>query len=198
MPKIVDHTAQRQRIADAALELIGSKGLEHTTVRAIASQAGMSVGSMRHYIATQDDLFVFAMELFSERFKARVAALAPEGSLIERLQAVLEQLLPLDDERRLETEVWLAFVVRAQNKPKLKATLKEMNEAILWHIEIVLDILIATGYFREGVQKEVEGERLLALINGLAINAILWFETTTPDKMRALLRSHLLSITVEP
>lgn len=194
MPKIVDHSLQRQRIANAAFRLIQKEGIEHTTVRAIAQEAGMSVGSMRHYLATQDDLFIFAMQLCAEQNRTRVEALPQTGSALEQLSAFLEQLLPLDEERLLETKIWLAFVARAQANPTLVATLKEINEGLLLYIQVVIDVLTSAGYLSQEPTDTLEADHLLALVNGLAINALLFPDRMAPDKVRAVLKHHLLSL----
>jgi AcrR family transcriptional regulator len=48
MPKIVDHDKQRVLVAEAAWRIIRKNGMEQASVRNIAEEAGISVGSMRH------------------------------------------------------------------------------------------------------------------------------------------------------
>ena len=59
MPKIVDHDKQRQRVAEVALRVIQRGGLEKATVRNIAEEAELSVGSLRHYFTSQAELLAF-------------------------------------------------------------------------------------------------------------------------------------------
>ena len=61
MPKIVDHDAQRQTFANAAMRLIAAQGLEGVTMRAVAREAGLSYGSLFHYFDSKDELMAFAV-----------------------------------------------------------------------------------------------------------------------------------------
>lgn len=46
----------RQRVADVALRMFRDIGFEKTTMRAIAAEAGVSVGNAYYYFASKDDL----------------------------------------------------------------------------------------------------------------------------------------------
>lgn len=46
----------RARIRDAALRLFADHGVEGTTIRDIATDAGVSVGLVRHHFGSKDDL----------------------------------------------------------------------------------------------------------------------------------------------
>lgn len=72
MPKLVDHDKQRVLVAEAAWRIIRRDGMEQASVRNIAEEAGVSVGSMRHYFSTQSELLRYAMNLVSERVSHRV------------------------------------------------------------------------------------------------------------------------------
>ncbi|WEZ71146.1 TetR/AcrR family transcriptional regulator [Bacillus altitudinis] len=89
--------------------MIKQEGLESASVRKIAVEAGISAGSMRHYFSTQQELFLFSMNLIQERVKERIAKLPLNGSTEENVFTLLEQVLPLDEERIFEMEVWQAF-----------------------------------------------------------------------------------------
>jgi AcrR family transcriptional regulator len=54
-PAFEDLTA-RARIRDAALRLFGDYGVDGTTIRAIARQAGVSGGLVRHHFGSKEDL----------------------------------------------------------------------------------------------------------------------------------------------
>ena len=48
---------------------------QRASVRNVAQEAGLSMGSLRHYFSTQSELLCFAMQLVGDRAQARVAAL---------------------------------------------------------------------------------------------------------------------------
>jgi AcrR family transcriptional regulator len=80
----------KQRLADVALRMFREIGFEKTTMRAIAAEAGVSVGNAYYYFASKDDL---VQELYV-RVQAEHAAKADEAlegvkDLASRLKATL-------------------------------------------------------------------------------------------------------------
>lgn len=120
VPKIVDHEARRGEIALAVRRLVAREGLPGATVRAVAAESGWSMGAVRYYFASQDELLTFAVESMMERVPERVMRIRermPAGP--ERAVAYLEQILPLDRDRRAECTVWLAALARARHDPAM-------------------------------------------------------------------------------
>src|SRR5690242_14963122 len=100
MPKIVDHVKQREKIVEATWRVILREGIGQTSVRKVAEEAGLSPGAMRHYFSTQSELLVFSMDFVSQQFEQRVQSIKyDKGSLLEYIQKIIEELLPLDQER---------------------------------------------------------------------------------------------------
>ena len=121
MPKIVDAAQRRRHLAEAAWRVIRRDGLESASVRNVAREAGLSSGSLRHMFGTQAELLVFAMNQVVDRITCRLDALDPAGDPRAVAERHLLELLPLDDERREENEIWLAFTARALVDPELRA-----------------------------------------------------------------------------
>ncbi|CAM5209993.1 HTH-type transcriptional regulator BetI [Ureibacillus acetophenoni] len=63
MPKIVNHDERKAQIAKATWIVIARDGLGGASVRSIAKEANLSLGAVRHYFNTQDELLEFAMQL---------------------------------------------------------------------------------------------------------------------------------------
>ncbi|PTL60463.1 TetR/AcrR family transcriptional regulator [Paraconexibacter algicola] len=173
MPKIVDHDARRREIAQALWALLRREGPAAVTLRRVAAEAGWSLGAVRHYFASHDALLVHAMELVITRVGERIAALGPDPEPL----AILEETLPLDDERRAEAQVWLAFTAVALSDPDLRALRDRTHVALRG-----LCVRVAGG-------DAARGELLHAAVDGLALHALLDPAVTTPDRQRALLRA---------
>jgi len=81
--------ATRARILDAALELFRDQGFEGTTMRGIASEAGMSLGSAYYYFQSKEDLVMAFYERAMEAMVPRLeAALAGPGGFEEKVAAL--------------------------------------------------------------------------------------------------------------
>jgi AcrR family transcriptional regulator len=130
MPKVVDAVRRRRELAEAVWRVIRRDGLEQASVRNVAREAGLSMGSLRHYFRSQDELMAFALRMVIERIEQRIAALDPQDDPRRRAERVLSELLPMDADRRAENEVWLAFTARALVDPDLRALRDEGYEIL--------------------------------------------------------------------
>jgi AcrR family transcriptional regulator len=184
MPKQVDHAQRREELADALWRVVTREGVEHASLRRVAAEGGWSTGSLRHYFETQSELLAFAMELVVERVGARVAALDPHADPRTLAERLLHEVLPLDPERRAEMQVWLAFTTRALVDPSLRE-LRDGAHAGLR--QLCRDAIALVG----APPSEPEAERLHALIDGLALHAVLDPATTTPERQVELVAAHL-------
>ncbi len=71
MPKIVNHEHRRKLIGEAVWRFILKDGMNGATVRNIAKEAGLTLGSLRHYFNFQEELLVFSMEFVKKRVTER-------------------------------------------------------------------------------------------------------------------------------
>jgi TetR/AcrR family transcriptional regulator, regulator of biofilm formation and stress response len=70
-------TTERERpLMEATLRIIGRAGLDSVTHRAVASEAGMSLGAVTHHFATRDALVDAALRFAVSREVNRLRALA--------------------------------------------------------------------------------------------------------------------------
>jgi AcrR family transcriptional regulator len=194
MPKLVDHQERRQELVDAAWRVIQRDGVEGASVREIAAEAGCSPGSLRYYFPAQADLIAFAMALVAERVHARVAALQPGDDVSASVLEALEQVLPLDEERRMEMEIWLAFSARAQVDPALRPQRDETYAALRRFVRTGIDALADAGLMHPGLSREAETRRLHALVDGLALHGVTSPTEMTPRRLRRVVRAHLATL----
>lgn len=192
MPKIVDHEERKSHIAEATWRVILNQGMKGATVRKIAQEAGVSLGALRHYFATQQELLGFAMKLVSDRANARIKDIAglglPPKELVTR---VLMELLPLNDNNMAEMEVWFAFVFHLKYAEEDYGGL---NDGIYPGIVNLLGHLEESGLLREGLDMSIEAERLYALLDGVAIHALLEPQRLDRERILRVLHSHMDSI----
>src|SRR5215467_14024866 len=135
MPRVVDHAQRRTELAEAVWRVIRRDGVEHASVREVAREANLSMGSLRYFFDSQDGLLRFAMQEVMRRVQARIEAGAAAreaamrgGKTGEVVVGLLEQVLPVDDERLAEAQIWLAFTPRALIDPHMQALRREADE----------------------------------------------------------------------
>ena len=187
MPKNVDHDQRRRELAEAVWRVIRRTGVDGASVRAAAHEAGWSAGALRHYFRTQSELLDFAIDLAAERISQRVGALELADDPRGAVEQLLSELLPLDDERRAENEVWLAFTARALIDPELRARHAEIDAALRAAALRAVEMLGLPA----GRERALEAERLHALLDGLALHAAMRPKRMPPRRIIAVLRRHL-------
>ena len=80
----------RQLVADVALGMFREIGFAKTTMRAIAAEAGISVGNAYYYFASKDDLVhELYLQVQAEHAAKAAAALKDSNDLSARLKAAL-------------------------------------------------------------------------------------------------------------
>ncbi|MCS7459203.1 TetR family transcriptional regulator [Paenibacillus doosanensis] len=187
MPKIVDHEQKRKLIAESAWKIIEEKGIEHASIRAVATAAGLSPGALRHYFSTQDELLLFIVDYYLTRGAARAA----EGLVISHIpikaaREILLQLLPMDAEKRTAVSVWWTFAIRSLTSLALQAKKDELTDGFHSLTKAALEILAQAQLLPSAVDIQLETLRLAALIEGLTILAMLRPELYTPETVEQI------------
>jgi AcrR family transcriptional regulator len=191
MPKAVDHQQRRTELAEAVWTVIRRDGLERASVRNVAREAGLAMGSLRHYFATQAELLCFAMQLVGDRARARIAALEPAADARRAAEQLLHELVPLDDERRAEAEVWLAFTGRALVDPQQQAIYEQIHDQLNGACTSAVSLLDEAGLTAKGLDLALEASRLHALLDGLALHAVMRPTKVSPARIKAVIARHL-------
>ena len=199
MPRVVDHAQRRAELAEAVWRVVRRDGIEHASVREVAREANLSMGSLRYFFDSQDGLLRFAMEEVIRRVQARVEAGAPareaamrRGKPGDAVIDLLEQVLPLDDERLAEAQIWLAFTPRALIDPQLHAVRRQADDGVRELCRQCLLGLSGFGLMTPERSLHQETERLWALIDGLTLHLVTGH--TSRRTARRVLRAHLAEL----
>lgn len=196
VPRIVDHDQRRDQIAAALRRVVLREGLAAASVRSVAAEAGWSPGALRHYFPDQAALLRFAVARTVAEAPARVRAVVARGPGRDNAVLLLEELLPLDDVRRVEAHVWLAVVDLARHDPGFDEHRAAMftgvrhvcRTAVAWLRDVVPPAVVGD---RLEPAEEASAEVLHALLDGLALQAVHYPEHLAPERVRAVLATHL-------
>ncbi|MFI0514133.1 TetR/AcrR family transcriptional regulator [Streptomyces sp. WSLK1-5] len=165
---------RRQRIIDAAIRVLGEKGLAGLSHRSAAAEADVPLGSTTYHFKSLDELMVAALRQASEGFAKAVAehgALdGPGGDLAADLARVLGHWLGGDRTGvELEYELYLA----ALRRPALRPVAAE------WADEL------AEGLTRR--TDRVTARALVALMDGICLQVLLTGAPYDEDYAREVL-----------
>ncbi|MGW3498993.1 TetR/AcrR family transcriptional regulator [Streptomyces sp. NPDC001020] len=203
MPKLVDPAARRLEVVDAVFRVAIRDGLAQASLRNVADEAGLNIGSVRHYFAGHQELMLFAMRSMLDRVSARLTGrikAAPDlagASRSERraiVQDLLEELLPLDDKRRAEVTVFVEFMTAARTDPALRDLAREAAQGTRDLIARIVLRLADSGDLAPELDADTESLRLWALVDGLCLNSVLHPDLLPPAACAGALHTHLAQI----
>lgn len=90
MPKIVDHQAYSQQLAQGAAGYFSDHGYAGTSMRKLAQHLGLSKSALYHYFATKEDLFLACTKQVMGAFDADFTD--PQATEQENLQRLTDAL----------------------------------------------------------------------------------------------------------
>ncbi len=173
MPRHVDPDQRRHDVAQAVWRIVVQHGLARASVRAVAAEAGLSVGALRHYFSEQRGLQMYAFELIGERYEERLSRVDMTAPVRDRIENTLWALLPTTPEQVEEEQVRLEFLVQSRIDPAL-ASIVETDRAQA--VELTRQGIVALrndGQAAADIDVEAATVELLALLDGLAQAAAL-------------------------
>jgi AcrR family transcriptional regulator len=159
-----DGSKTKELIARTALQLFVEKGVTETTIRDIASAAGIAEGTLYRHFDSKDQL---AWELFSTNYLAFARELdrlqEEYDTLQDKLAAMVRQFCAFFD----RDPVLFSYLLLAQHG-QLKKVTPEMETAVT-----VLQKVLAQGMAR-GEAPEMEVELAAAMVLGVVLEVAIF------------------------
>lgn len=181
MPKIVDHEQRRKDITAATMRVIARMGLEATTVREIAREAGFSSGVLAHYFSDKQAILIMAHLAAFQGVTDRIIERTAGGVSVDHLRVALHEALPLDEQRLLEAQIDVSFWTSAILDPELRRVRTEsyVNHKRLW-IER-LEALRRRGQIRCPESDAQLADEIVVMVDGLSAEALIHPSIVTPE-----------------
>lgn len=166
-------TPTKQRVVDAAVDLVGTQGLRALTHARVDERAAVPKGSTSNYFRTRDALVAGVVARLAELDTAGVStAFAPEtpGEFVEALCAMLEFITTAN---RAQTTARLALFVEAAHTPALRADLSRAREG--------MEAIGVLSLARLGARNpQAAAEAVAACFEGLVLHRIARHDMTDP------------------
>lgn len=165
MARSIDLEERRRTVSAAACQVLARDGLGALSVRNVAAEAGLPPSTVRYAFPTQASVREHAIASVFDRTRERIEAIDADLPTRQWARAVLVELLPLDDERVVELDVYLALGNAALTDAELRPTLDRVVVEMRRWCERVLEVLGVPS-----ADLEYEACRLHALLDGLAMH----------------------------
>jgi AcrR family transcriptional regulator len=169
----------RERILQAACDLIAERGIGGARIAQIAKAAGVSTALVHYHFRTREVLLAETLDhAFDVAAAVRLRAQgdagesAPDGSAARRLADVVEQSLPDSDPGRREWQLWAELWLGAARDPSLRPIAAQMYTRYRTWIATAVAEGVAAGEFAE-VDPGDTADLAMALIDGLGLRVLL-------------------------
>ncbi len=154
-------SGNRAELAEVVITLTAARGLDPVSIRDVAAAADVSIETVQHTFATEDEMLAVAFRQVVNTALGRVAGVGLTGNTASDLSAVLRELLPLDARRLAEGRLYAAFAARAATEPSLRAIQVELTSELRAEVAAVL-----------GPNRESQAAMLLAVVDGLILHEV--------------------------
>ena len=191
MPKIVDHDSQRGKFAEAVMRLVGREGLEGLTMRAVATEAGLSYGSLFHYFDSKDDLLMHAVHYSTSQQSRRVNEFSIRYKGLKALEYLMNDDALVDETSREDSLVWMAFLYKAALKESFAEMHAHLISGWLERIETLLREAQCEGEIRQDMAPEFEAMALWVYSAGIGQQGLLHPAIFPPVVQKKLISAYL-------
>lgn len=188
MSIVVDVEQRRLELARATATVIAERGVAGASMRAVAAEAGWTTGTLSHYFSDKRELLAFTLETSLEQRRAQRGRL-DDADAHDPVRSLLSVALPCDDEGRLHWTVTVAFAAHAAIDIELQRVQRDAYRSFRAHL---VSLLVRDASTDVAVDVAiVEAERLIALVDGIALQALFDPETWPPERQLAALDAGL-------
>ncbi|PSK98017.1 TetR family transcriptional regulator [Murinocardiopsis flavida] len=195
MPNSTDgRDTARLRILDAVFRLVERNGVAEASLRKVAAESGINIGSVRHYFGSHEALMAAAATEIGARMDRRAdpASMRPvrPGDTAGRralLQQVADSVLPAEPEGGTELLVLGEFVAAARIRPEFRPLAERMGRDLR---ALVRDALRLAGV----PDTEVQTEHFVGLLIGLSFELVYPHGSTGSPAPRDVVRHHIAAL----
>lgn len=182
-----DSASARERILEAACDLIAAEGMDDVRIARVAMRAGASTALVHHYFSTREELLEQAIlhsfeTVGAERF-AETGGEAPNATAA--LAEAIDECLPRPGKLERDWVLWVELWLRAAREPDLRPLAASLYAQYHEWLEEVLKRGIESGEFTAPDDVAALTDRTMALLDGLGLRALLHDPTMDIDAARA-------------
>lgn len=196
MPKKIDHAERKDEIVEAMFRIIHNSGFENATLRQIAKEADLSLGSVQHFFPKQKDMYVLAMDVVYERFEDRMQnVIQKDAETFDNAVRMIKQIVQADTaEERMENDIWMKFSIMATMNKEYRETKDRLRTVNVNFAKDVLKMLQANGYLDDDVDIDRSANSLTVFIHGLVFESVIYTDLYDAQAIEAEIRQYLQSI----
>lgn len=169
--------AARERILEAACDLIAEDGIDEVRIARVAMRAGASTALVHHYFSTREELLEQAlMHSFELAGDERFGPASEPGerprSATAALAQVIRECLPEPGAQEREWVLWVELWLRAVRDPALQPVAARLYGRYRDWIAEAIRAGVVSGEFAD-VDPERSADHAMAILDGIGLRALL-------------------------
>jgi AcrR family transcriptional regulator len=181
-----DTATARERILEAACDLIAADGIDDVRIARVAMRAGASTALVHHYFSTREELLEQALlHSFEQVGEERFAEAGAAANATLALAEAIEECLPRPGRLERDWVLWVELWLRAAREPDLRPLAASLYAQYHDWLEEVLKRGVDSGEFTAPEDLPALTDRTMALLDGLGLRALLHDPTMDIDAARA-------------
>lgn len=169
---IPDMTLAQQRIADAAIHVIVSRGFDVVSMRTVAEASGITAGTVQYHFRTRDDLLRGAFLRSMQRQISIISAIDKDVPPRDYVTGCLLPLLPTGGDYAEDAVAWVAFAAASRTRPWLAELFDEALVRLRRFLADYLREAERTGKVKLAFSPEQSARLISAILDGLTLDAI--------------------------
>jgi len=171
--------------------LIARHGLDGLTMRAVASEAGLSYGSLFHYFNSKDELLMHAVRHSTSLQTKRVNEYTSQYSGLKALEHLLCDDAIISESSRDDWMVWLTFLYKAALQESFAKMHAELIDGWLARITHLLEDAQQAGEISDDLDVGFEAMGVWAYSAGLGQLSLLHSELLPVKLQKQLISAYL-------
>ncbi len=177
----------RERILEAACDLVAAEGIDDVRIARVAMRAGASTALVHHYFSTREELLEQALlHSFEQAGDERFAEDVGGGSALAALALAIDECLPLPGRSERDWVLWVELWLRAAREPELRPLAARLYERYREWMAGVIEAGVESGELEAPADLGDLADRAMATLDGLGLRVLLRDPNIDLDRARAL------------
>jgi AcrR family transcriptional regulator len=182
-----DHGQRQRDVADALLKVLGERGFEKASTRAVAREAHCTTGVLSHYFRSKEDLVCTAVDLmFDWVEQATLAAMRNRDSVLA-LKIVLGISKGAKEPPFDFWAVWLQVLAKARHNRRLTQIVRKRHGRFRELLTQIVADGQERGQLRVDISADLLADHINAVTDGLGLMAPIETERLTRKRSETLL-----------
>ena len=182
-------TDTRERILEAACDLIASDGIDDVRIARVATRARASTALVHHYFSTREELLAEALTHSFETAGRDASPRRPRGEDEARtLARAIDACLPLPGAQERDWTLWVELWLRAVRDEQMRPLAADLYGRYREWIAGALRAGVEAGAFTTDQDLDRLADLAIAVIDGAGVRALVGDPQVSLERAREMVR----------